>query len=54
MVHENLMVFTGTATPELAAGVAAELGIPILDEVAFSWQLENRGGYTVLGAAIAI
>jgi len=29
MVHENLMVFTGTATPELAAGVAAELGIPL-------------------------
>ena len=29
MVHENLMVFTGTATPELAAGVASELGIPL-------------------------
>ena len=29
MVHENLMVFTGTATPDLAAGVAAELGIPL-------------------------
>ena len=29
MVHENLMVFTGTATAELAAGVAAELGIPL-------------------------
>ena len=29
MVHENLMVFTGTATPELAAGVAQQLGIPL-------------------------
>lgn len=29
MVHENLMVFTGTATPDLAAGVAQQLGIPL-------------------------
>jgi ribose-phosphate pyrophosphokinase len=29
MANENLMVFTGTATPELAAGVAQELGIPL-------------------------
>ncbi len=29
MVHENLMVFTGNANPELAAGVAAELRIPV-------------------------
>ena len=29
MVHENLMVFTGNANPELAAGVAAQLGIPV-------------------------
>ena len=29
MINENLMVFTGTATPELAAGVAQQLGIPL-------------------------
>jgi ribose-phosphate pyrophosphokinase len=29
MVHENLMVFTGNANPELAAGVARQLGIPL-------------------------
>jgi len=29
MAHENLMVFTGTATPDLAAGVAQKLGIPL-------------------------
>ncbi len=29
MAHENLMVFTGTATPELAVGVAQQLGIPL-------------------------
>ncbi len=29
MAHENLMVFTGSATPELAAGVAQQLGIPL-------------------------
>ncbi len=29
MVHENLMVFTGNANPELAAGVAAQLGIQV-------------------------
>ncbi len=29
MVHENLMVFTGSATPDLAAGVAQQLGIPL-------------------------
>lgn len=38
----------------LPAEVEAGYGSSILDEVAFSWQLENRGGYTVLGAAIAI
>jgi len=29
MAHENLMVFTGTGTPELAAGVAQQLGIAL-------------------------
>ena len=29
MAHENLMVFTGTGTAELAAGVAQQLGIPL-------------------------
>ena len=29
MVHENLMVFTGNANPELAAGVVKHLGIPL-------------------------
>lgn len=29
MVHENLMVFTGSATPDLAAGVAQQFGIPL-------------------------
>ena len=29
MAHDNLMVFTGTATPELASGVAQQLGIPL-------------------------
>ncbi len=29
MAHENLMVFTGTGTTELAAGVAQQLGIPL-------------------------
>ena len=38
----------------LPAEIEAGYGSTILDEVAFSWQLENRGGYTVLGAAIAI
>ncbi len=38
----------------LPAEVEAGYGSTILDEVAFTWQLENRGGYTVLGAAIAI
>ena len=38
----------------LPAEIEAGYGSSILDEVAFSWQLENRGGYTVLGAAIAI
>jgi len=38
----------------LPAEVEAGYGSTILDEVAFSWQLENRGGFTVLGAAIAI
>lgn len=38
----------------LPAEIEAGYGSTILDEVAFSWQLENRGGFTVLGAAIAI
>lgn len=38
----------------LPAEIEAGYGSTIMDEVAFSWQLENRGGYTVLGAAIAI
>jgi signal transduction histidine kinase len=38
----------------LPAEIEAGYGSTILDEVAFTWQLENRGGYTVLGAAIAI
>ncbi|MFM1984692.1 MAG: hypothetical protein RL723_1127 [Actinomycetota bacterium] len=38
----------------LPAEVEAGYGSSILNEVAFTWQLENRGGYTVLGAAIAI
>jgi signal transduction histidine kinase len=38
----------------LPAEIEAGYGSSILDEVAFTWQLENRGGYTVLGAAIAI
>lgn len=38
----------------LPAEVEAGYGSTIMDEVAFSWQLENRGGFTVLGAAIAI
>jgi len=29
MALENLMVFTGNANPELAAGVAKQLGIPL-------------------------
>lgn len=38
----------------LPAEVEAGYGSSIMDEVAFIWQLENRGGFTVLGAAIAI
>lgn len=38
----------------MPADVEAGYGTTIMDEVAFSWQLENRGGYTVLGATIAI
>jgi signal transduction histidine kinase len=38
----------------LPAEIEAGYGSTILDEVAFAWQLENRGGFTVLGAAIAI
>jgi signal transduction histidine kinase len=38
----------------LPTEIEAGYGSSILDEVAFTWQLENRGGYTVLGAAIAI
>ncbi len=38
----------------LPAEIEAGYGSSILDEVAFTWQLENRGGFTVLGAAIAI
>ncbi len=29
MVHENLMVFTGNANPDLAAGVASQLGLAL-------------------------
>lgn len=38
----------------LPAEVVVGYGTKIMDEIAFSWQLENRGGLTVLGAAIAI
>ena len=38
MVHENLMVFTGNANPELAAGVAAQLGIPVGKAVVTSFS----------------
>jgi signal transduction histidine kinase len=34
--------------------IVAGYGSSILDEVAFTWQLENRGGFTVLGASIAV
>ena len=51
----NLLVITVTNDGQpLPAEIEAGYGSSILDEVAFSWQLENRGGYTVLGAAIAI
>ena len=29
MANENLMVFTGSANPELAQGVVEKLGIPL-------------------------
>jgi signal transduction histidine kinase len=51
----NLLGITVTNDGQpLPAEIEAGYGSSILDEVAFSWQLENRGGYTVLGAAIAI
>ncbi len=51
----NLLGITVTNDGQpLPADIEAGYGSSILDEVAFSWQLENRGGYTVLGAAIAI
>jgi signal transduction histidine kinase len=51
----NLLGITVTNDGQpLPADIEAGYGSSILDEVAFSWQLENRGGFTVLGAAIAI
>ncbi|CAB4557365.1 unannotated protein [freshwater metagenome] len=51
----NLLGITVTNDGQpLPAEIEAGYGSSILDEVAFSWQLENRGGYTVLGAAIAV
>lgn len=51
----NLLGITVTNDGQpLPAEIETGYGSSILDEVAFSWQLENRGGYTVLGAAIAI
>lgn len=38
MVHENLMVFTGNANPELALGVAAQLRIPLGKAVVSSFS----------------
>lgn len=51
----NLLGITVTNDGQpLPADVEAGYGSTIMDEVAFTWQLENRGGFTVLGAAIAI
>jgi signal transduction histidine kinase len=51
----NLLGITVTNDGQpLGDEVVAGYGSSILDEVAFTWQLENRGGYTVLGAAIAV
>lgn len=53
--QQNLLGITVTNDGQpLPAEIETGYGSAILDEVAFSWQLENRGGYTVLGAAIAI
>jgi signal transduction histidine kinase len=53
--NPNLLGITVTNDGQpLPAEIEAGYGSSILDEVAFTWQLENRGGYTVLGAAIAI
>ena len=52
---EHLLGITVTNDGQpLPAEIEAGYGSSILDEVAFAWHLENRGGYTVLGAAIAI
>lgn len=51
----NLLGITVTNDGQpLQQEIVSGYGSSILDEVAFSWQLENRGGFTVLGAAIAI
>jgi len=51
----NLLGITVTNDGQpLREEIVSGYGSSILDEVAFSWQLENRGGFTVLGAAIAI
>jgi signal transduction histidine kinase len=51
----NLLGITVTNDGQpLGDEVVAGYGSSILDEVAFTWQLENRGGFTVLGAAIAV
>ena len=51
----NLLGITVTNDGQpLGDDVVAGYGSSILDEVAFTWQLENRGGFTVLGAAIAV
>lgn len=51
----NLLGITVTNDGQpLGEEVVAGYGSSILDEVAFTWQLENRGGFTVLGAAIAV
>lgn len=52
---QNLLAITVTNDGQpLPAEVEAGYGSSIMDEVAFSWHLENRGGSTVLGATIAI
>lgn len=51
----NLLGITVTNDGQpLGDEIVAGYGSSILDEVAFTWQLENRGGFTVLGAAIAV
>lgn len=55
LTNQHLLGITVTNDGQpLPAEIVAGYGSSILDEVAFSWQLENRGGFTVLGAAIAI